>query len=86
MTVVNVTPKSIGTQWNGSNVTEIRQVVRATVGAVNDAIIRDGELYLTSTTNSELQLLVPIGHWIVSTDPYNPITPEDFARRYNVGP
>jgi hypothetical protein len=47
-------------QWTGTNVIEIRQFIRANTGAINDAIITDGVLYLRRNPLDELRPEQPI--------------------------
>jgi len=58
-------------QWTGTNVTEIRQFVRANPGVINDAVIREGVLFLTVTpggpVNFETLLRVEVTQWVVRT-------------------
>lgn len=47
-------------QWTGTNVTEIRQFVRASGGAINDATVIDGVLTLRQTPGDEIRPEPPI--------------------------
>lgn len=95
MAVLNVAPKSKATQWTGANVIEVRQVVRAGLGAFNDAIIDGGVLYIFVTPPAGgvepgmppfPRIEVPVGFWLVSGDPFNPLSDADFTARYTVVP
>ena len=73
-------------QWTGSNVTEIRQFVRASTGIINDAVIRNGVLYLTMSPSwpaNEVLIAVPIGDWVIkSGSQVFTLTQSDFAAQY----
>ena len=53
-------------QWTGTNVIEVRQFVRTATGAINDAVIRDGVLYIEpSVPGAAFSLAVPVSSWVV---------------------
>ena len=56
-------------QWTGTNVTEIRQFVRASGGVINDAVIVNGVLTLKQLPGDELRPDAPIQvlatEWVV---------------------
>lgn len=91
MAVVNVSLRTMAAQWTGANVTDIRQVVRAGLGAYNDAVIDAGVLYIFASAAGVPvpdvpRVEVPVGHWLVTSDPFNPLSPAAFAERYTILP
>lgn len=56
-------------QWTGTNITEIRQFVRANQGYFNNAVIRDGVLYLQTFAPDSIagsaEIAVPVNNWVV---------------------
>lgn len=58
-------------QWTGTNVTEIRQFVRANTGTINDAVITNGILYLQRNPTHELRpdkpIAVNVTDWAIIT-------------------
>lgn len=69
--MVRYRPYVDAVQWIGTNVTEIRQFVRANTGLINDAVIRDGVLYLVPNSATAalglpiLDIVVPLNSWAV---------------------
>jgi hypothetical protein len=94
MAIINVELIIQAVQWTGTNVTEIRQIVRAGLGAFNDAIIRNGTLYIfnTATGTDPVEgipppmIPVPVGSWLVTGDPFNPLTDAQFTARFRIVP
>ena len=94
MAIVNVELIIQAVQWTGTNVTEVRQIVRAGLGAYNDAIIRNGTLYIFNSATgtdpandqSSTMIPVPVGSWLVVGDPYNPLTDAQFTARFRIVP
>jgi len=76
-------------QWTGTNVIEIRQFVRTNEGYFNEAIIRDGALYLTTGTPHPVvgaaEIAVPPTNWVVrSGDDVTVMTNALFISQYTL--
>ena len=72
-------------QWLGTNVTEIRQFVRANAGLINSASVHaDGVLYLEPTVGAEsLAIPVNVNDWVVRSGVYVfTLSPTVFAATY----
>jgi hypothetical protein len=74
-------------QWLGTNVTEIRQFIRANQGYFNNAVIRDGVLYLQTFTPDPVvgtaEIPVPVNNWVIrSGDQISTVTDSVFISQY----
>ena len=92
MPAANFAPYVQALQWDGTNVTEMRQFVRNSGGAITEAGIRNGVLFLTPNIPDTLigglePIEVPVNNWVViSLGNVLSLTPTDFAARYKLLP
>lgn len=55
-------------QWLGTNITEIRQFIRAAGPPPYSAVIRDGILYVQEgLTPGLIPIAVPVNNWVIIT-------------------
>ena len=76
-------------QWTGANVIEIRQFVRDNEGYFNEAVIRDGVLYLQTAPPDPFvgtaEIAVPVTNWVVrSGDDIEVMTNVLFVSQYTL--
>lgn len=87
MAVVQYHPYVNAVQWLGTNITEIRQFIRASPDIVSATTDVNNNLLVTLGPNMvPSPVVVPLNNWLVSSgNAINQWSPTDFAARYAIG-
>lgn len=81
----------VAVQWLGNNVTEVRQVVNASGGAITSVTVNSGTQALSLHYRPDLEnmgflpIVAPVNNWVIATKAsVSTLTPAEFTDQFTL--